>query len=424
MKTDLHGIFGWENHNFLGALRDVSVDFTPGVVLYPTTAATPVRAPEHPLPEERLRLQLRQPAFLEARTTGFVRPELNVFPLLVEANPDSSTPVVGYVEAKVGIGVERRFGKHVFVTLSYNVQDENPFRYPGPKSPDTLPEYVLLSFPQLITKLDFRDDPIHTHAGLYASNDIQIAGGPFGGTATDVRIQPDLQVYVPIARGVTFAVRGSLGLLFPTTSTYGTSVENLAAPGNVLNDRDVETMYFRGFFAGGPSSDRGYPLRQIAPHGDVKFLTPANANMLAALNCVPGQKGYDESKCATPVGGFTMWEASAEIRFDVSGPFGAAVFCDAGDVSQVIAPQPGSFRFDYLHLSCGVGGRYDTPVGPIRLDLGYRIQPLQRLGFPDESAAGDPSKTYGGKMGDPTFGAPPTILGIPVAFAFGIGEAF
>jgi outer membrane protein insertion porin family/translocation and assembly module TamA len=38
-------------------------------------------------------------------------------------------------------------------------------------------------------------------------------------------------------------------------------------------------------------------------------------------------------------------------------------------------------------MSVGTGARYDTPVGPIRLDLGYRIEPLQVLGYPDDYAA-------------------------------------
>src|SRR6202035_5829122 len=35
IKTDLHLIAGWEDHNFLGGLRDFNVTFKPGVVLYP-----------------------------------------------------------------------------------------------------------------------------------------------------------------------------------------------------------------------------------------------------------------------------------------------------------------------------------------------------------------------------------------------------
>lgn len=419
IKTEAHALVGWEDHDFLGDLRDFSVDFKPGVVLYPTRVDNLVK-PTNPLPEERLRLQLRQPGFLEHGTTLFVRPELNVYPMLVEPNPDPTQPVVGYVEPRGAIGVDRRFGKHFIASFAQNVQGEIPFAYiPSLPLNEPLPT-ILLSYPQLITTLDYRDSTVHPHVGFYLSNDLQVAG--LGGSATDVRVQPEARGYVPIARGVTLAARGQLGFLF--AKNYGDYVQNHLSqppsdsgiPGATNRifgavDRDIEIVYFRGFFSGGPNSNRGFPLRGIAPHGVVPFLDPASASQQVALGCVPGTPGYDVSKCSVPIGGFTQWEASLEMRFDVSGPFGTAVFCDAGDVSA----QPVDLRFDHLHLSCGAGARYDTPVGPLRLDIGYRIQPLQVLGYANETAAA---------AHDPTEGTQPLFLGIPLAVSFGIGEAF
>ena len=86
-----------------------------------------------------------------------------------------------------------------------------------------------------------------------------------------------------------------------------------------------------------------------------------------------------------------------------------------GDVSPHPVGKGQAFRFDHLHLSCGVGARYDTPVGPIRVDVGYRVQPLQVLGFSSETAAYN---------ADPSNGVQPTILGVPIAIAIGIGEAY
>ena len=86
-----------------------------------------------------------------------------------------------------------------------------------------------------------------------------------------------------------------------------------------------------------------------------------------------------------------------------------------GDVSPHVAGKGLAFRFDHLHLSCGVGARYDTPVGPIRFDIGYRIQPLQVLGFSNETAAYDH---------DHSNGYQPRILNVPLAIAVGIGEAY
>jgi outer membrane protein insertion porin family/translocation and assembly module TamA len=419
IKTELHALVGWEDHNFLGDLRDFSVELKPGAVLFPTRIDNFV-PPDHVrvLPEERLQIQFRQPGFIDPRTTVFLRPEINVYPLLVVPDPDPSQPVVGYIEPKGVIGLERRFGKHFFASIGENVQGEIPFKYTTSIDPH-LPN-ILLSYPQLLTTFDLRDDPVHPHAGMYASNDLQVAGGPlFGGTAADVRIQPEVRGYVPIARGITFAARGAIGFLF--ASNYGDYVKNGQPAGTPLDqvDRDIEILYFRGFFSGGPSSNRGFPPRGIAPHGSVPFLNPANASAQVALNCAPGVAGtsFGTSLCSVPIGGFSLWEASAEMRFDVAGPVGMAVFCDSGDVSAHQAGFPKTLR---PHLSCGAGGRYDTPVGAIRLDIGYRIQPLQVLGFPSETAAA---------AVDPTEGTQPTLLGppgtgLPVAISFGIGEAF
>jgi outer membrane protein insertion porin family/translocation and assembly module TamA len=78
-----------------------------------------------------------------------------------------------------------------------------------------------------------------------------------------------------------------------------------------------------------------------------------------------------------------------------------------GDVS----PRQGDIRLSYLHLSCGIGVRYDTPVGPVRLDIGYRINGLQVPGkqSPEQQAEN---------------GVQPTLLGLPLAIDFGIGEAY
>src|SRR5579871_6088514 len=100
-------------------------------------------------------MRLRQPGFLEARTSGVLRPALNVFPLLVEVNPPAGAPVVGYVEAKAPIGLERTFLGKLFVALNYTVQVESPFSYVEPL--DRSLETVVLSFPELLTHLDLRD---------------------------------------------------------------------------------------------------------------------------------------------------------------------------------------------------------------------------------------------------------------------------
>jgi outer membrane protein assembly factor BamA len=90
IKTDVHLVAGWEDHNFLGDLRDFAVTFKPGVVLYPLRIDN-IQSHVQPLPEEWLQTEIKQPGFIEARTTGFVRPQFNIFPLLVEVKATRPT---------------------------------------------------------------------------------------------------------------------------------------------------------------------------------------------------------------------------------------------------------------------------------------------------------------------------------------------
>lgn len=392
-RAEVHLRGGWEHKNLFGGFRNFQVDLKPALVLYPTRLPT-FDAPTAALPAEKLTASLRQPGFVEARTTGFVTSEVNTYPLLLATKVVEDAPVVGFFEYKGGTGLERTFWK-LFVSPSYNFQFNQPFVYKG-QYDDTL-QSIIVSYIDLLLTLDFRDDRIRPHKGIYLANDFQFAG--LGGDARDFRVQPEVRGYVPLGSKVTLAARASVGFLFPLN--YGdaarANAEGNGVPGEELT-RDIELIFLRGFFSGGPSSNRGYPLRGVGPHGSVPFLNPG----ISPASCVLGE--YDADLCGVPLGGLSLWEASLELRFPIIEPLGGAVFCDVGDVSA----ERLDLRFNYPHLSCGLGLRYDTPIGPIRVDVGYRIPGAQ---VPSDA---DPRRE----------GTPDDAFGIPVAFAFGLGEAF
>jgi outer membrane protein insertion porin family/translocation and assembly module TamA len=397
IKTDLHAVAGWEDHNFLGGLRTYSVSFKPGVVLYPLRVNSWV-APQRLLPEFKLKNEFRQPGFLEARTNAFIRPELNLFPVLLRTNVNPTDPILGYLEFKGGTGVDRVIWK-LYSSLSYNVQVEHPIWYKGPT--DSELNTLVIAYPELVTNFQFVNDRIRPRKGIALANTFQVAGGPFGGVARDVRVQPDVRGYIPFGKHVTLAARAAVGMLFP--SNYGDSVKHYGSLTGAALTNDTQIMFFRGLFAGGPNSDRGYPLRGIGPHENVPFesiggISTASCNANAMPNA---------DRCLVPVGGLTSWEASLELRFLISGPVSMAVFTDSADV----APKLATIRLSRPHLSSGLGVRYDTPVGPIRLDIGYRLPGVQIIGQQDSKEPPEP--------------VPDKIFGVlPIALAFGIGEAF
>ena len=402
LRTDVHLVAGWEDRNFLGGLRHFSVEFKPGVVLYPTRIPG-FQAPTALLPEERLRIQLGQPGFIEPRTKGFIRGEFNIYPVLLSEEVDEEAPVIGYREIRGAVGLERKFGRF-FASPSQNVQANQPFTYIGVLDPDLDP--ILISYPELFGSFDLRDDAVSPHKGVYLEADVQYAGA--GGDPRDFKLRSEIRGYVPLGKPVTLGLRATAGLLFP--QNYGTSIassaEGIIPPPEVDRGgwvRDSQLTLLRGFFSGGPASNRGYALRDVGPHGAIPFYSPELSPEAIADRCVPGNPEYSEAVCELPLGGFTLWEASVELRFPLMGPLDGVVFCDSSDVS----PSEVDFRFDRLHLSCGPGLRYGTPVGPVRLDIGYRVPGMQVLGN-DTSGEGTPS----------------TILGVPIAVSLGIGETF
>jgi translocation and assembly module TamA len=117
--------------------------------------------------------------------------------------------------------------------------------------------------------------------------------------------------------------------------------------GSLLADTARDVPFSERYFLGGATSLRGWGRFQVAP---------LTADGL-------------------PVGGRAMFEASTELRFPITGAFGGAVFVDAGDVWN----EPGDLQLSSLRASAGPGLRWSSPIGVLRLDLGYQLTPISGL---------------------------------------------
>jgi len=425
LRLNLHLGMGWEHRNFLGGTRHLSVNVTPGVDFYPTrfpNGTTPFMAPRRVLLENSLQLKFKQPSFIESRTAGTIDASYNIMPVLYPL-PENTDPsderILGYHTILTALGLERQFylsssktwPATLTVATSYNWQANFPFTYQL-DVPAGL-THVRVAFPALVTTLDVRDDPVQPHRGVYLTNTLQVADKVFGGTVSDVKIQPELRSYFPLTKkSVTLGTRLTMGFLIPidygNTLKAGTpeSEEAKAHPEDPQVISDQQKLLLRAFYSGGANSNRGYPLRGVGPHGAVGFLVPTGVNCSA----IDVPLANLDPACVRPLGGFTLWEASLEVRFPLSGALGMVAFADASDVSREV----GHLRLNAPHLSVGPGLRYLTPVGPFRLDIGYRVPGAQKVGYsqlPLEDGGGDVSNLFG-------------IPWLPVAVNIALGEAF
>jgi outer membrane protein insertion porin family/translocation and assembly module TamA len=105
--------------------------------------------------------------------------------------------------------------------------------------------------------------------------------------------------------------------------------------------------FFKRYFLGGSSSLRGWGRYQVSPL----------------------------SGSGLPIGGYSMLEASSELRIPVWRSLSLVLFGDAGNAwPEEWHIEPSDLRFDV-----GPGIRYTTPIGPIRFDIGYQINPIEDL---------------------------------------------
>jgi outer membrane protein assembly complex protein YaeT len=246
---------------------------------------------------------------------------------------------------------------------------------------------------------DKRDNPLESTKGDYFTLDSSVAASIFGSRSeTPVSTLPtnfgralmQYSTYYALGKGkpdhrFIFARSTSIGLEQPFNGT------RVLPPGSCpLNSAGEPTCEFatiplpEQFFAGGGNSHRGFGLNQAGPR---------------------------DPSSGFPVGGTALFVNNLELRFPpVSLPylgegFGFAIFHDMGNVFTAPhdmlkglirwhQPDPAqclpssttnnpciinfnNSGYDYTSHAVGVGVRYKTPLGPLRFDFGYSLNPTK-----------------------------------------------
>lgn len=208
----------------------------------------------------------------------------------------------------------------------------------APAIDEMLQEEIGLNMsPQLVgsyqqgISLDLRDHPIATRKGLFM--DLRVAEGSrvAGGEFEYLQVVPDVRGYVPIG-GIVLAARVRGGAFFGTTPPT------------------------ERFFSGGASNHRGFGERQLSPSATGLLI-----------------EGDPSSMGTVPYGGTAMLETSIEARIPITSwreiGIGSVVFLDGGDNTEELA----DIAVGNLHWAAGLGLRLNTIVGPVRADLGFRL---------------------------------------------------
>jgi len=186
--------------------------------------------------------------------------------------------------------------------------------------------------------VDRRDDPFDPKTGTLLGVEVKYAFPLFDANAKFLKAYTQAAAYRTFG---PFTLAGSIrgGIIQPLRDSADPEFPNKEIP---IVER---------FFAGGRSTHRAFSLDKLGIEGQT---------------ILPSE---DDPTAKIPIGGDALLLGSAEARFPISSGFQGALFFDIGNVWS----EPSKIRTADLRSGAGFGLRYLTPVGPIRVDYGWKL---------------------------------------------------
>lgn len=173
------------------------------------------------------------------------------------------------------------------------------------------------------------DNLLNARRGYQFAFHVEEAGLLLPGAFNFNAMSVDARHYLPVSSRLVVANRIEVGAI------------------KAAGDDPAQVPFSKKYFLGGATSIRGWGRYEVSPLGG----------------------------SGLPIGGDSMVAVSSEARLSLGGNLGAVAFVDAGNV------WAGDWRIRLgdLRYAVGPGLRYQTPVGPIRLDVGYQLNQVQGL---------------------------------------------
>jgi outer membrane protein assembly complex protein YaeT len=185
------------------------------------------------------------------------------------------------------------------------------------------------SFLSLDAGRNTTDNLLDAKQGYLASVHLEQAGRWLGG---------DYDYYEVTAEGRAYQNLADIAVL---------AVQLRAGSISGIGGEEGNVPFHKRYFLGGSGNLRGWGRFQVSPL----------------------------SGAGLPIGGATFLNSSVELRMPVWRDLSGVIFFDAGNVWD----EPWSFGLGDLRYNVGPGLRYNTPIGPIRADIGYQLNPIPGL---------------------------------------------
>jgi outer membrane protein assembly factor BamA len=184
---------------------------------------------------------------------------------------------------------------------------------------------------------DTRDNALDAHRGSYDTAEFDVNPSALGSSVNFAKFLGQAAYYKKIPANIVWANSFRLGLAEPFAGSF--------------------VPLSQEFFSGGGSTLRGFPLDGAGPQQTIPACGTPGVPSTCALITVP-------------VGGDQLAILNSEFRYPldvIKKNLGFATFYDGGNVFSRIG-----FHGQYTN-SVGIGLRYTTPVGPVRIDLGHNL---------------------------------------------------
>ena len=355
-REDGVGLQGeWRHRNFLGAARNFSVRATAETGWLATGADN--------LPPRLFNFSVAvgQPYLFSRALSGSISPFVQF-----ERDPNllESDRALGINRQNVGLVTSIVYQKFTFrpITLGYSIVRALQFTSARTDS-DTRDLYnkSVLSLSGAFGRLD---DYLSPRRGFLVQPFVERAGGILGSGVEYVKLGTEAHGFLPVTRRWSVGARFQIGRVWP----FDESRARLDAGDPLFEDRFDPIL----FYAGGAVDVRGW-----------------NSGLLGAKIARPA--GQDSSRIVyEAAGGRSRLAINLEIRYTLPGfsrRWQLAAFTDAGQVSSREINQPdgsstilddGRLRLGEMFYSVGTGVRYRTPIGLVRLDLAYKLNPSEK----------------------------------------------